>query len=251
MKYVVSAAIQMSPTVGDVKSNIEKATELTLEAARKHARIIVLPELCTSGHTLRSHDEAMLCAQRVNGVQTQIFSKIAKSFNAYIAFGYVERRGDALFNSQCLVANDGDIVANYAKYNLWGSDFMWATPGVDFPPIVKTKLCSIGLLVCRDIINHQRQSSDDYDAQLRFYRPNSVDVVALSSNWGDGFGFPDVTWMEFVESVKCNLIVSNRHGDDRDMDFKGASAVIDRRMRVHTNGLVFNDDCVVGGVIEV
>ena len=88
-----------------------------------------------------------------------------------------------------------------------------------------------------------------YKSESRFYRKGSVDTIALLTNWGADYGYPDNSWMELSEETGANVIVSNRVGKERDMKFKGGSAVIDRNRKIYTFGSSFNESAVVGGVI--
>jgi predicted amidohydrolase len=98
-------------------------------------------------------------------------------------------------------------------------------------------------------MNNYRNTYKFYKAENRFYRKGSVDTLALLSNWGSDYGYPDSTWVELVEETNANVIVSNRVGEERDLKFKGGSAVIDRNRRVWTYGSSFTEAAVVGGVV--
>ena len=68
-------------------------------------------------------------------------------------------------------------------------------------------------------------------------------------NWGSSYGYPDASWVELAEETGSNVIVSNRVGKERDLKFKGGSAVIDRNKKVWTHGSSFTEDAVVGGIV--
>jgi predicted amidohydrolase len=99
----IVAAVQFNPELLNVQKNLAVATELAFEAAAKGARVIVLPELCTSGFALRSPREAMECAQERDGYQTEAFIPIANRYNCYIVFGYPELYEGKLYNSAAIV----------------------------------------------------------------------------------------------------------------------------------------------------
>jgi len=52
-----------------------------------------------------------------------------------------------------------------------------------------------------------------------------------------------------AEETSANVVVSNRVGAERDLKFKGGSAVIDRNRKVYTNGSSFTEAAVVGGLV--
>lgn len=244
----IVAAVQFAPKLLDVRHNLAVAQQMTFEAAAKGARIIVLPELCTSGYSLKNVREAVDCAQEKDGYQTEAFVPIAQRFNCHIVFGYPEIHDGKLYNSAAIVGPSG-LENNSQKHNLWGPDAMWAQPSEQHPVVTVTTAGRLGTLICRDAMNHYRESYQFYQPGQKFYDKGGVDVIALLTNWGPSYGYPDHSWVELVESTRANVIVSNRTGNERDLKFKGGACVIDRQRRIWTNGSSFTEDAVVGGVI--
>lgn len=244
----IVAAVQFAPVLLDVRHNLQTALQLTYEAAVKGASVVVLPELCISGQAMQNTAEAMACAQTREGYQTQALWTIAEQFNCHIAFGYVELSEGKLYNSAAIIGPLG-LCGNVQKHNLWGTDNLWAQPAETQFPVVVTRAGRMGALICRDAMNKYRESYKFYNPKHRFYPEGSTDVIALLTNWGQSYGFPDNSWVELVESTRSNLIVSNRVGTELDMTFKGGSCVIDKNRRIWTNGSSFTDAAVVGGII--
>ena len=106
----------------------------------------------------------------------------------------------------------------------------------------------MGVLICRDAQNNFRESYYAFNPSHRFYRKGDIDTLALLTNWGTSFSYPDSAWVELVEETRANLIVSNRVGEERDMKFKGGSVIIDRDRMIYTNGSSFTEAAVVGGI---
>lgn len=246
----VVAAVQFNPELMNVRKNLAAAQQLAYEAAAKGACVIVLPELCIGGYVLRTRTEAMEVAQTCDGYQTEAFMPIAARFNCHIVFGYTELNKGGLYNSAAVVGPHG-LAGNFRKHNLYGSDNMWATPSEQTPVTIVTPAGRLGVLICRDGSNRYRESYYAQQPGNRFYKKGSVDTIALLTNWGSQFGYPDSAWVELVEETRANVIVSNRVGEERDMKFKGGSAIVDRDRRIYTNGSSFTSDAVVGGIIIV
>lgn len=242
----IVAAVQFKPKLKDVHHNLRLAQQLAFEAAAKGAAVIVLPELCASGYVLRSSHEASNCSQTANGYQTQAFYPIAKKFNAHIVFGFVELKEGKLYNSAAVVGPNG-LVGTCQKHNLWGSDYLWAEAADNLAPVLITRAGRTGVLICRDVMNNYRDTYKFYQENNRYYKKGSVDTIALLTNWGSDYGFPDSSWMELSEETGSNVIVSNRVGKERDMEYKGGSCVIDKTGKVWSHGSNFNGDAVVGG----
>lgn len=244
----VVAAVQFDPKLLDVRGNLSTALQLTYEAAGKGARLVVLPELCVGGYVLEGPREALQVAQTSDGYQTNAFVDICRQFNCHVVFGYTELFEGNLYNSAAVVGPAG-LAANYQKHNLYGSDNVWAQPSEQQPTVLITPAGRLGVLICRDISNKYRESYAFYKPGQKFYRKGDVDTIALLTNWGAAYGYPDSAWVELVEDTRANLVVSNRVGKERDMKYKGGSCVIDRDRRIWTNGSSFTEAAVVGGVV--
>jgi len=244
----IVAAVQYQPRLLDVRGNLATAMQLSFEAAAKGAKLIVLPELCIGGYVLENAREAMAVAQEKDGYQTQALTQVAQQFNCHIVFGYTELFEGKLYNSAAVVGPHG-LAANCQKHNLYGSDNLWAQPSEAPFPCLITPAGRLGVLICRDVSNKFRESYAFSKPGQKFYRPGDVDTIALLTNWGAAYGYPDSAWVELVEETRANLVVSNRVGEERDMKYKGGSCVIDRDRRIWTNGSSFTEAAVVGGVV--
>ena len=242
----VVAAVQYQPKLLDVHANLKTAQQMAFEAAAKGACLVVLPELCLGGYVLRDKKEAADCAQEKNGYQTEAFIPIARKFNTHIVFGYVEHSEGKLYNSAAVVG-PGGLVGNCQKHNLWGSDNLWAESAESMHPVITTRAGRLGILICRDAMNNYRDTYKFFKQENRFYKSGSVDTIALLTNWGNDYGYPDSSWVELAEETHTNVVVSNRVGKERDMKFKGGSCVVDRNKKVWTNGSSFTESAVVGG----
>jgi predicted amidohydrolase len=244
------AAVQFAPAFADKMGNLRRLAHFVKAAAAEGARLVVLPELATTGYSFMSADEARVFAEPVHPDMLTFKSMrvLAESFNVHIAWGMIEVEPGTndLYNSQVLVAPDSTWV-KVAKVNRWGNDFLWARPGRANPPIMHSVIdgqeWKIGLLICRDV----RDKKDDNWAS--FYEKGDADIVCMSANWGDG-GFPSVSWMEFVEDNNTTLVVSNRYQKEANNDFgEGGVCIIEPPDVVHCEGLKWNEDCIVYGEI--
>jgi len=240
------AAIQFAPTKGRKEDNLRRLSLLVKEAAQKGAQLIVMPELAATGYSYMNEGEARVDAELVSfeGLTMRVMRRLAEAFNVHLVWGMVEEDPGTKFlhNSQVLLSPDG-FFTSYQKINRWGSDYLWSQPGLSNPPVAQIdlggSLVKVGLLICRDV----RDKKDDKWSD--FYEKGDADIVCLSANWGDG-GFPAVSWMEFVEDNGTALIVSNRYGKECPNDFgEGGICVIQKDGFVHTDGLLWERDCIV------
>lgn len=242
------AAIQFAPVFKERDHNLHVATKLVQQAAGEGAQLIVLPELCTTGYSFMSKAEAKEHAEQISDwiraaapASMERFGKLVQQLNVAIAWGVLEQdygTGD-LYNSQVLMLPDMHFVS-YRKINLWGQDYIWAKSGTGSPPIVEYLGKKVGLLICRDV----RDKAPAWD---EFYEPGDADIVAFSTNWGDG-GYPSVNWMKFATTNKTWLVVGNRYGQEANNNFgEGGPCVISPTGEVHCEGLQWSKPCIVYG----
>lgn len=237
------AAVQFSPEFKNFNANLTTMWMLASEAADNGAELIVLPELSTTGYSFLSSAEISPFAEDIEGgkaLSLKNMTQLCQERNVAIAWGLVEKSGSNLYNAQCMVVpEEGDVrVLKYRKRNPWGNDYIWSTPGDLSPPIVEWRGKRVGLLICRDI----RNKTDDVDD---LYEKGDADIVAFSSNFGDG-AFPSVSWMEFARDTGSALVVSNRYGQEENNNFgEGGICIIEANGKVHCEGLLWSKPCIV------
>ena len=259
------AAIQFAPEFKSPRNNLRVAARLVAEAARNGADLIVLPELITAGYSFMSAAEAepfcevpALLKQEDPktlvdlGWSFGVMAILARKLGVKLVWGFMEKDpvSGKLYNSQAFLeidpqkpGLDGIYYETYRKINGFGQDFIWSSPGESNPPVVRTVIRGvewrIGLLICRDV----RDKVDDNWTSL--YEPGDADLITLSANWGSG-GFPSTSWMDFVKDNKTTLVVSNRYGKEANNDFgEGGVCIIEKGGKVHCDGLLWGQDCVV------
>lgn len=258
--FIIST-IQFRPNFAtcqaDVGNNYRMITPLLNQAIQTGSELIVLPELCLTGYSFLSQEDAAKVAEPFDGKTFRVMRTFAIQANAYVSWGYLEYdpKTNKMYNSATMVSPEGEIVTKYRKINLWGNDHLWATPGSEIAPIVNTKFGETSIIICRDLRDKipnfiQRFASE---GDKKHYDGRQVDLVVASTNWGKG-GFPSTTWMEFVAQNKCTLIVANRWGTEFNGSFsnefgQGGVAIIESDWKIHIDGIKFSQDCVVTAVI--
>jgi len=237
------AAVQFAPEFKERERNIQLGAALIVEAAGNGAKLIVLPELCTTGYSFMSEADVRPFAEVIDddagGKSMDLFARMSQQLGVAIAWGLVEQDAvtNDLYNSQLLVRPTGQW-ASCRKLNLWGNDFLWAKEGKGSPPIVDYLGKKVGLLICRDV-------RDKAPAWEDLYEKGDADIVCFSSNWGDG-GFPSVNWVQFAKNNNTFLVVSNRYGREANNNFgEGGICVIEPCGKVRCDGLRWNEDCIV------
>lgn len=244
------AAVQFCPQFKDKLANLVRLDKLVRESAAKGAKLVVLPELATTGYSFMSETEARPFAESPTWLTEEavredtamyLFSTLARELDICIVFGFIELEPGTskIYNSQLYIEPNG-YFEGYRKINLFANDHLWASKGISNPPVIKSPYGPrIGLLICRDVRDKKDEKWNS------FYEPGDADVVTLSANWGRG-GFPSNSWMEFADENKVTLVVSNRYGEEGPNDFGlGGVCVIERTGKVHCDGLRWNQDCII------
>src|SRR5918911_4852298 len=84
------AAIQYEPTLGEKEKNIADLLRLVEEAAQHEARLIVVPEMATTGYCWESRAEIAPHVEPIPGPTTDRFQKLAASYGCFIAISLPE-----------------------------------------------------------------------------------------------------------------------------------------------------------------
>jgi predicted amidohydrolase len=150
------AAVQMwcGP---DRQENLDRAGGLVDEAARAGAELIVLPELFAVLGRTRAMRAA---AEPLEGPTVAWAREQARVHGLHLVAGsFVERDGEALFNTSCLFDEAGTLVAAYRKVHLFDVEVEGAAtresatfssgPGPVVAPLGHGPL--LGLTVCYDL----------------------------------------------------------------------------------------------------
>ncbi len=244
------AAIQFAPQLRSNRANIAQMLRLGKQAAEQGAKLIVFPELATTGYSFMSAEDIRPYTETLKdfspGTSFHSMQALAKQYGVAVVWGLAARDPDnnKLLNAQVYLDPKGHV-ETYAKINPWGNDYLWSSPGRSNPPIIDCDVTGlrVGLLICRDV---RDKKNDDWN---NFYSKGEADVIAFSTNWGDG-GFPATTWMDFVQEHDTALIVSNRYGQEDNNNFgEGGSCIITPPAKVQCAGLRWSQDCVILGDI--
>src|SRR6516225_1531292 len=84
------AAIQYEPTLGEKEKNVADLLQLVEEAAKHNARLIVLPEMATTGYCWESRSEIAPFVEPIPGPTTDHFQQLAVQYDCYITVGLAE-----------------------------------------------------------------------------------------------------------------------------------------------------------------
>ena len=144
-------AVFQGPGVsGEVEANVAAVRDAVGRAAERGADLVVTSELALSGYNI-----GPLSAERaepVDGPVGQEMRALARRHGVVIAYGYVERAAEQVFNAVAVVDSDGALVANYRKAHLYGDlDRSLFAPGQEGVVQFELRGLTCGLAICYDV----------------------------------------------------------------------------------------------------
>lgn len=212
-----AATVQFEPTMYEKERNIARLVALCEEAAAGGARLIVTPEMGTTGYCWYDRDEVRPFVETVPGPATDRFQNICETHGCYIVLGMpeVDSATDLFYNTAVLIGPRG-IVGKHRKSHPYIAEPKWAANGDVAHQVFDTELGRIGLLVCMDL---------HFFETARLEAIAGADVICHISNWL-AERTPAPYWITRAFENSCYVIEANRWGLERTVQFSGGSCVI-------------------------
>lgn len=140
-----------------LERNYEKAANFVRAAARQHAQLAVLPEYHLLNWVPKDPGFKEACGQWK--VYLDKYCALAKECNINIVPGTIVQLHDAgtddekLLNVAYFINNEGQVIGEYVKKNLWGDiERLHLTSSSEDPhPVFDTPLGKVGMLICWDL----------------------------------------------------------------------------------------------------
>jgi predicted amidohydrolase len=222
---VVAAALQYEPIIGDKEKNKEKIKKLIKQAKKEDndLNLVVLPELSLTGPVDgKSKNEVAALAEDPKEDTAMFMSNLAKEYQLSIVYGFIEKKGNAFYNSAILMSSNGETVGKYQKTHLNKSDRKWAKPGSSLPVFETQDLGRIGVLLGEDA---------RYPETSGVLAVKRADIIAIPSAWHGQYGgkmeinkeisvnkYPEgsmVTWDAVAMGAQAYTVVANYIGTEK------------------------------------
>ncbi|WP_343550354.1 nitrilase-related carbon-nitrogen hydrolase [Pantoea sp.] len=212
------ATIQFEPTLFRKEENVARLLALSTKAARDGARLIVMPEMATTGYCWQDRAEVAPYVETADGPTSQAFAAVAREFNCYLVFGMPERDAvtDIYYNSALLIGPQG-LIGVHRKTHPYISEPKWAANGDYGHQVFETEIGNIALLICMDI---------HFIETARLAAVGGAQIICHISNWL-AERTPAPYWLTRGWENGCALIESNRWGWERGVQFSGGSCISD------------------------
>ena len=147
----LAAAVEFNPVLNERDQNVEKLLVEVEKALQQGAKLVVTPEMATTGYQYTSREAIRPFVDTIPGRTTDRFAALAHHYHAYIAIGMaeVDPQTDIFYNSAALVGPDG-YVGKYRKLHLWEAEEHWAAWGDLGVPVFNTELGRLAINICMD-----------------------------------------------------------------------------------------------------
>jgi len=198
----------------DPQASLRSASRVIERAAQAGAKLVLLPEMCTTGFTM----ESAAWAEFVDGASVTVLRNLAASRKVHLLAGVATREGDgSLYNSALLISPDGAVAAQYRKQRLFAKGGEHASYQAGDAPVVATiEGVRVALLICYDL----------RFAELFSAVAPQVDAILLIANW------PAVRrehWDVLVRAraieSQCYVAAVNRIGSGGGAAYDGGSVI--------------------------
>ncbi|OQY16165.1 MAG: carbon-nitrogen hydrolase [Desulfobacteraceae bacterium 4572_35.1] len=225
MKHDVNVAIaQFNIALGDVDKNLATASAAINRAAARGARLIVLPEMWSSGYDYRHLAQL---AERTPHVLLAL-QALSLDHNMTIVGSLPEKVGDSLYNT-AYVVDGGKEIGSYRKLHLFsnmGEDRFLAAGQRSC--VVPTSVGRLGLAVCYDL---------RFPELFRKMALEGADIICLPAEWPKP---RQEHWRTLLRAraIENQLFVAaaNCCGIQGKLDFFGMSLLISARGEVLAEG---------------
>ena len=159
------AVVQAAPTLFDTPRSLQKLADLTADAARQRAELVVFPEAFIGGYP-KGHDFGVSVGVRtpegrdefrrlfesaveVPGPATEFLGSVARDHGVHLVVGVIERDGGTLYCTALILGPDGSLLGKHRKLMPTAMErVIWGSGDGSTLPVVSTPLGKIGTVIC-------------------------------------------------------------------------------------------------------
>lgn len=162
---VCAAVVQAAPALFDTPRTLQKLADLTADAARQRAELIVFPEAFIGGYpkgldfgvsvgirTPEGRDQFRRyyeSAVEVPGPATGFLGSVARDHTVHLVVGVIERDGGTLYCTALIFGPDGTLLGKHRKLMPTAMErVIWGSGDGSTLPVVPTNLGRIGAVIC-------------------------------------------------------------------------------------------------------
>ena len=213
------ALLHLAPIPGDLAHNRRLVEKAVTTAAELGAGWITMPELVICGYSFADTIGTEWIVAQPDPWMTALCRLVAQlRVTVFLSHPERDRQSNKLHNALFVIASDGAILGKHRKINTLtiGSE-SWSSPGEQTAPISIPPFDSVGLLICADAYSSENCTS---------LHAQGAQLLVSAAAWAPGLHGPNGEWERCTEETGLPLLVCNRTGPDRTLDFTRAESVI-------------------------
>jgi predicted amidohydrolase len=211
-----AACLQFNPVLAQKQRNIDRLYDLALAAASGGAKLIVTPEMATTGYHFADRSAIRDLVEPIPGPTTDRFGEICRRYGAYIVISLpeVDLLSGLYYISAAVIGPKG-VIGKYRKMHLWEAETRWAAPGNLGMPVFETELGRLSVNICMD---------STFFESARMAALQGADLLAFPTNSSG----QSLAVLKFrAQQNGLYIAAANRAGKEMDFHMVGGSAIWD------------------------
>ncbi len=228
--HVTVAVVQAASVAFDRKRTLEKALDLTRDAAKRGAKLVLFPEAFVSGYPRGLSFGAVIgsrsdegredfkryyeSAVELPGPAVDTLSKAARANSVYLVIGVIERERGTLYCCVLFFAPDGTFLGKHRKVMPTASErLIWGYGDGSTLPVFSTPFGRMGAVICWE----------NYMPLLRTYM-YSQGIEIYCAPTADHRGTWSATMQHIAAEGRCFVLGCNQFNRRRDFPEKYQTA---------------------------
>lgn len=213
------ALLHLAPLPGDLTHNRRLIERAVTTAAGLGAAWIITPELCLTGYTFADRIGTEWILPQPDPWMTRMCRLAARlRVTLFLSHPERDRQSGRLYNSVFVIAPNGAIIGTHRKiHTLRVGSEAWSSPGEHVTPVAAQPFSLVGILICADAYSPEICTG---------LRAQGAQLLVSSAAWAPGLHGPNGEWERCTRDTGLPLLVCNRTGPDRTLDFTKAETVI-------------------------
>lgn len=244
-----AAIAQISPKLGDLKSNLALYEEKIRAAAKEKVDLLLFPELSLTGYFLR--DMVPSVALRLSSPEIATLKRLSREVD-FVA-GLVEESPDYRFFNAAVYFEGGEIRHVHRKvylptYGMFDEQRYFARG--DRLRAFDSKFGRMAVLICEDLWHPSTVYLAALDGALAILCPSTSPLRGISEGQSqdDNARYWELINRTYAETFSLYLIYGNRTGFEDGVGFWGGSEIVDPFGEKIAKARYYEEDFIVGQV---
>ncbi|MGG1573196.1 nitrilase-related carbon-nitrogen hydrolase [Fictibacillus sp. NRS-1165] len=209
-----AAVIEFNPCLNNLEDNIKNLLEVVIKAAENGAKLIVTPEMSTTGYHYENRRAISPFVDSIPGKTTAVFEEVTKRYHTHIVIGMAEvDEDDGLFYNSATLIGPAGYIGKYRKIHQWATEDSWSSWGEMGVPVFETEIGKISMIICFDA---------NFFESARIATLNGADILCYPTNSTGGALSMLQSW---AEMNGIYILGANRSNTEKGYHMIGASTI--------------------------